>query len=58
MLPVELWYWDPKRVENLINHEQFIHIKEDNMFWERIIYTVALIVAEEALKHYITKTED
>lgn len=58
MLPKELWYWDPKRVENLINHEQFIQIKEDNMFWERIIYTVALIVAEEALKHYITKTED
>lgn len=58
MLPKELWYWDPKRAESLTNHKEFTKPKEDNMGWERIIYTVAVMVAEEALKHYITKVED
>ena len=58
MLPTELWYWDPKRAESLTNHEVFTKTTEDNMGWEKVIATIIVVVAEQAVKELISNIED
>ena len=59
MLPVNEWYyWDPKRNEQIFITDQLNQTKELKMGWERIIYTVAVMVAEEVIRQYISNGED
>jgi len=58
MLPVKEWYWDPKREEQIQITDQLNHTEEVKMGWERLITTICVIVAEEAIRQFISKDED
>jgi len=58
MLPIKEWYWDPKRNEQILITDQLNQTKEVKMGWERIFAIIAVMVAEEAIRQYISKDED
>ncbi len=57
MLPTELWYYDPNKPEKLTEYDHFIQ-KEDKMGWERVLLTIAVMVAEETLRQYFGDGKD
>ncbi len=58
MLPIKEWYWEPKRNEQILITDQLNQTKEVKMGWERIFAIIAVMVAEEAIRQYISKDED
>lgn len=58
MLPIKEWYWDPKSEEQIQLTDRLIKNKELKMGWERVFAMIAVMVAEEAIRQFISKDED